>query len=100
MLRFAFALPGVVLAAAIFWAIGKADFWASGAALVANPWGLVTLVDLYAGLIVTGLLVSGLERWKAWTFALMLVSFLLGNVVYAAWGAWRGAHLLAQWART
>ncbi len=54
MLRLAFALPGLILAAAIVWAFGKADFWASGAQIVANPWGLVTLIDLYAGFIITG----------------------------------------------
>jgi hypothetical protein len=93
-LRFSFALPGLILAAAIVWAFGKADFWASGAAIIANPWGMVTLIDLYAGFIITGVIIAGLERWKAWAFVMLFVSLILGNVVYAAWGVWRGARLL------
>ena len=93
-LRLSFALPGFILAAAIIWAFGRADFWASGAAIIANPWGLVTLIDLYAGFVITGLIIAGLERWKPWAFALLLLSFVLGNVVYAAWGVSRGVRLL------
>jgi hypothetical protein len=94
MLRLAFILPGLILTAAIFWAFGRADFWASGAAIVANPWGLVTLIDLYSGFIITGLIIAGLERWRPWAFALLFSSLVLGNVVYAAWGFWRGARML------
>ena len=94
MLKLAFALPGLILAAAIVWAFGKADFWASGAQLVANPWGLVTLIDLYAGFIITGVIIAGIERWRPWAWAMLAVSLVLGNVVFAAWGALRGAALL------
>jgi ABC-type Fe3+ transport system permease subunit len=94
MLQLAFAIPGIVLAAAIFWAFGKADFWASGAAIIANPWGLVTLIDLYAGFIITGLIIAAIERWRPWAFGMLVVSLVLGNVVFAAWGAVRGAKLL------
>ncbi len=96
MLRLAFALPGLILAAAIVWAFGKADFWASGAQIVANPWGLVTLIDLYAGFIITGLLIAGIERWRPWAFGMLALSLVLGNVVFALWGAWRGAETLRR----
>jgi hypothetical protein len=94
MLRVGFALPGIILTGAIFWAFGKADFWTSGAAIIANPWGLVTLIDLYAGFIITGLIIAALERWKLWAFGLLALSLFLGNVVYAVWGVWRGARML------
>jgi hypothetical protein len=94
MIKAAFAIPGAVLAAAIVWAFGKADFWASVAQITANPWGVVTLIDLYAGFIMTGVLVAGLERWRPWAWGLMAISFALGNVVYALWAVVRGASLL------
>jgi hypothetical protein len=94
MIKAAFAVPALILAAAIAWAFGKADFWASGAAILANPWGLVTLIDLYAGFIMTGVLVAAIERWRPWAFGMMAASFVLGNVVYAVWAVSRGAALV------
>jgi hypothetical protein len=94
MLKLAFALPGLGLTAAIIWAFGKADFWASGAQIIANPWGLVTLIDLYAGFIITGIIIAALERWRPWAWSLLVLSLVLGNVVFAAWGALRGAQVL------
>jgi hypothetical protein len=94
MLKLAFALPGLILTAAIVWAFGKADFWASGAQIVANPWGVVTLIDLYAGFIITGIIVAAIERWRPWAWGMLALSLVLGNVVFAAWGALRGVQLL------
>jgi hypothetical protein len=94
MLKAGFAIPGLILAGAIAWASGKAEFWASGAAILANPWGLVTLIDLYAGFIISGILVAAVERWKPWAWGLLAVSLVLGNVVYALWAVVRGAALL------
>jgi hypothetical protein len=94
MLKAAFAIPGLILAAAIVWAFGRADFWASGREIIANPWGVVTLIDLYAGFIMTGVCVAAVERWRPWTFGLLALSFVLGNVVYAVWAVVRGASLL------
>ena len=99
MLRLVFAIPGLILTAAIVWAFRKADFFASGAAIIANPWGLVTLIDLYAGFIFTGVIIAAIERWKPWAFALLVSSLVLGNVVYAAWAVWRGANELRRIAR-
>jgi cytochrome b subunit of formate dehydrogenase len=96
MLRLVFAIPGLALTAAILWAFGKADFWSSVAAVTANPWGLVTLIDLYAGFIITGMIIAAIERWKPWAFAMLALSLVLGNVVYAAWAVVRGAAELRR----
>ncbi len=95
-LRLTFAIPGLLLTAAIIWAYSQADFWASSAAILANPWGLVTLVDLYAGFIITGVIIAAIERWKPWAFGMLLVSLVLGNIVFAAWGVVRGAEALRR----
>jgi hypothetical protein len=96
MLKLAFAIPGLILTAAIVWAFGKADFWSSVALVTANPWGVVTLIDLYAGFIITGVIVAAIERWRPWAWGMLVVSFALGNIVFAAWGVLRGAQLLRQ----
>lgn len=96
LLKLAFAAPGLMLTCAIVWAFGKAPFWPSVEAVVANPWGVVTLIDLYAGFIFTGLLVAALERWRPFAFGLMALSFVLGNVVFAAWAVVRGVALLRR----
>jgi cytochrome b subunit of formate dehydrogenase len=96
MLKAALAIPGLVLAVAIVWAFGKADFWASVTAITANPWGVVTLIDLYAGFIITGIIVAAIERWKPWAWGMLAVSLVLGNVVYALWAFVRGAALLRE----
>ena len=98
MLKLAFALPGLGLAAAIVGAFGAGDFWSSVALVVANPWGVVTLIDLYSGFIITGVIVAAIERWRPWAWGLLAASFVLGNVVFAAWGVVRGAQLLRQFA--
>ena len=44
------SLAGVLaMAAVIGWAFAVGDFAAEGAKLVAMPWGIVSLVDLYTG---------------------------------------------------
>jgi hypothetical protein len=96
MLKLAFAIPGAALAAAIVWAFGKADFWASVAQVTANPWGMVTLVDLYAGFIITGVIIAAIERWRPWAWGMLALALVLGNVVYAVWGVIRGAQALRR----
>jgi cytochrome b subunit of formate dehydrogenase len=94
MLVAAFALPGLALAAAIAWAFGAAEFWPSVRLIASNPWGVVTLVDLYAGFVFTGVLVAAVERWRPWAWAMLPAACVLGNVVYALWAVLRGAALL------
>jgi cytochrome b subunit of formate dehydrogenase len=96
MLKLAFAIPGAALAAAIVWAIGKADFWTSVVQVTANPWGVVTLVDLYAGFIITGMIIAAIERWRPWAWGMLALALVLGNIVFALWGMVRGAQALRR----
>jgi hypothetical protein len=96
MIKAAFAIPGLALAAAIAWAFGKAEFWPSVALVAANPWGLVTLIDLYAGFIMTGVAIAAIERWRPWAWGMLALALVLGNVVYALWAVSRGAALLRE----
>lgn len=95
MLRTLCLLIALGLIAAIVWAIGAADFWVSFDRITADPWGLVTLFDLYAGLVLMGLVVWAVEGRRPLALLWLLASFVLGNVAYALWMAWRGVKLLA-----
>jgi hypothetical protein len=95
-LRLLYALGGVALAGAILWAFGQAPFWESAVAVARNPWGLVTLVDLYVGFLMIGLLIGVVERWPWWIWPMIVISFGLGNVVYAVWGVLRLRRLAAR----
>lgn len=76
------------LVALILWAAANASFGASFAAISADPWGLVTLADLYLGFVVAGVIVALVEKPLA--AALWFVGFLvLGNVLVALWLAFR-----------
>jgi hypothetical protein len=88
------AAAGLVLLAAILWAFGAAPFWPSVAHVVANPWGVVTLVDLYAGFVLFGLLIAAIERRVLIPLALTLLAFGLGNLVFAAWLVWKLPRLI------
>ena len=96
VLRLVFAIPALILTAAIAWAWNKADLWAALLKVGENPWGIVMLIDLYAGFIFTGVIISAIERWKPWTFILMASSLALGNISYAAWAVWRGVSELQR----
>lgn len=94
-LRLVYGFGGLALAACIVWAFGQAPFWESAVAVARNPWGLVTLVDLYLGFVLLGLLAGVAERWPWWIWPMLLASLVLGNVVYALWGVIRLRRLAA-----
>lgn len=92
--RVALAAAALVLAALIVRAMAQASFGASFAAIAADPWGLVTLVDLYLGFLFAAAVVALVERPLAaagWIVALLV----LGNVVSAVWLALRLPRIAA-----
>jgi len=91
---FALALA-LVLTAAIIWAIGQKPIGESFSQMVRDPWGIVTLIDLYWGFIAFALIVAWFE--KPWVAGLLFVLLcVLGNVVSLLWLAFRGVG----WARS
>ncbi|MBX3490265.1 MAG: DUF1475 family protein [Parvibaculum sp.] len=91
------AVLGLAFAVAIIW-----GFVAGGsvvpvlALMLAEPWGVVTLADLYLGFVLVAGLVVLLEPERRngvlWGIAILL----LGNVITAAWIALRLPHVLAR----
>jgi hypothetical protein len=89
LVRLVPVLAAAALLAAIVWASFTADIFLSFRALTADPWGIVTLVDLYAGFAVL-LVMIGLLEPRRWVVALVVVATpVLGSLVPAIWLAAR-----------
>ena len=84
ILRIVIAALGVAFAAMIVWASLTADFFASFDAITADPWGLVTLADLYLGFLLAAIVIVFFERgWRAVLWIAPLP--FLGNAWAVIW---------------
>ncbi|MBI1188156.1 MAG: DUF1475 domain-containing protein [Alphaproteobacteria bacterium] len=99
-LRVVIGLAGLALFAVIVWAIFgpdyHGDFLSQFQVIVTLPWGVVSLVDLYVGLLIFATIVFLTERsWlKAALWALPV--FVLGNVWTAVWFVLRLPYLVER----
>lgn len=65
------------------------DFFIDGGKLLGNPWGVMSLVDLYVGFVLFSMWIFFREKsWLgkvAWTFAMMVLGFFAGAlyILYA-----------------
>ena len=98
LLRILFAAGGLALAALIVWAavtagqsLAEAVGW-----LVSEPWGAVTLADLYLGFVFLAVIIWLLEPNKAIALAFIVPLPFLGNVWAAVWMAWRLAGAVRE----
>lgn len=83
-MRILYAGLATVLSALIVWAIQTGNFSSAGAWLTSDPWGIVTLFDLYAGLAISAGVIALFERsWKSLLWIVPLP--FLGNVWTAIW---------------
>lgn len=84
LLRIIYALLGAILTWLIIFAVRSGDFWEAGHWLTSDPWGIVTMVDLYCGLTISAAIIGIFERnWKA-LFWIIPLPFL-GNVWTIVW---------------
>lgn len=84
LIRLVLAIGGAALAALIIWAMATGDFWAEGNWLTSNPWGIVSLADLYLGLLISAVLIALVERPR-WAVFWIIPLPLLGNVWTVIW---------------
>ena len=91
------ALGGLVLLAAIVWASLTAGQSLSEAVgwLVSEPWGVVSLIDLYLGFVFIAIFIWQLEPNKLIALVFILPLPVLGNVWPAVWIAWRLGRVIA-----
>jgi hypothetical protein len=86
MLRPLLLAASLALTALIVWAFGQAPFFASFGRIAAEPWGLVSLADLYLGFLCAAVVIALAERARPVVAAAWIVGvFFLGNVVTAIW---------------
>lgn len=72
----------IAMTAVIGWAFVAGDFFADGSLILANPWGVVSLVDLYVGFIIFSMWIAFREEkiWVAaiWILLMMTLGFFTG----------------------
>jgi hypothetical protein len=75
----ALAMGGIIL-----YAFSVGDFSAEGAKLMAMPWGIVSLVDLYTGFTLFSCWIAYREKslWRSvvWIFFMMTLGFFTASV--------------------
>ncbi len=91
-------LGGLVLLGLIVWAAGAAgqSLGEAIAWLISNPWGVVSLADLYLGFFFMAVLIWLLEPNKVIALAFIAPLPFLGNVWAAVWVAWRLARVVQK----
>ncbi len=96
LLRLAAAAMAAGLVAIIVWAGMNANFWDSFGRIVADPWGIVSLVDLYLGFIVASVVIVLFERNIGVAAIWVVPVYFLGNIITAIWLAWRLPELVRR----
>ncbi|KPB01738.1 hypothetical protein [Ahrensia marina] len=84
LLRVALAFLGVGFAALIVWAMVKGNFSGAGQWLTSDPWGIVTLADLYFGFLMFSVIIFLFERSFKAVLWIAPIPFL-GNVWVVVW---------------
>lgn len=84
IIRIIVAVLGAAFAVMILWAFFAAEFWSSFDAITADPWGLVTLADLYLGFFLTAIVIAYFERGLRAVLWIVPLPFL-GNVWAVIW---------------
>ena len=77
------------------WAVGADHFGQAFEDIWARPWGKAAMVDLYIGFFLIGIIIFAIERWFI-ALPLMVATFFLGNLITAAWFAWRLPILISR----
>jgi len=97
------ALACILLAAALTgWIVAASQFEGviqGFARILSQPWGVVGMIDLYAGLFIVALWMAAVEARRGLALALVLLLPLLGNVVPLVYlvARARGARSFQGW---
>ena len=78
------ALGLLSMTSVLIYAFTVGNFVADGAELLANPWGIVSLVDLYTGFILfSGWIIYREKSWinaLIWTVLMMILGFFTASL--------------------
>ena len=78
-------LGAFVLAASILVAFRQSPFWPAFDRIVAEPWGIVTLIDLYLAFFLVLILVAWSEPDRRIAALVCVLTPFLGSLVPAVW---------------
>jgi hypothetical protein len=88
----------LAMTAALVYGFTVGDFFGEGGRLVAMPWGIVSLVDLYTGFILFSIWIIYREKSLPvailWTIGMMVLGFFAGSLyaflaLQSSGGDWR-----------
>ena len=79
---FVSALGCLAMFVALVYGFSSGQFWSDGQQLIRNPWGLVSLVDVYTGLLLFSVWV--VYREKSTLSSLLWIAALIGLGFFAA----------------
>lgn len=84
IVKFVSFLGIIAMSLALIYGFGVGNFATDGALILANPWGIVSLVDLYTGFVLFSLWIilreSNLMLTILWVAAMMILGFFAGAV--------------------
>ncbi|MCC5890169.1 MAG: DUF1475 family protein [Alkalibacterium sp.] len=87
----------LAMTAGLINAFANGDFFIDGGALLENPWGVMSLIDLYVGFSLFSIWIVYREKttWKIifWVINMMIFGFLTGSIyvlkaLYESKGDW------------
>ncbi len=88
--KFLALLGTAAMSGALFYGFTVGDFFADGSLILENPWGIVSLVDLYTGFILFSIWIvyreSNIFAMIVWVAAMMIFGFFTGSI-YVLWAA-------------
>jgi len=91
-----FAVVALAMLGSFFWAGSRQGLGAGLGAIVREPWGLVTVIDVYAGVLAVAgwILLTESCPWRRtiWIVALFGLGHFI-TVTYVALRAWRSSSL-------
>jgi hypothetical protein len=88
----------LAMTAALVYGFTVGDFASDGAALLQNPWGVVSMVDLYTGFILFSMWIVYREKSRlralVWVVLMMVLGFFTGSLytlyaLYSSGGDWK-----------
>jgi hypothetical protein len=92
------ALGVVAMTTVLFYGFTAGDFGMDGAELLQNPWGVVSMVDLYTGFILFSAWIvyreKSVVRSLLWVLLMMVLGFFTGSLyvllaLFASKGDWQ-----------
>lgn len=96
LVRLVFAVLGLVFVGLCLIAASQANFLTSFGEVMADPWGLAAIVDLYVGFALFSAFLLLLDGVKPVSFVWIVLLFCVGNAVSVVWIILRLPKLAAK----